>query len=143
MTTPTAAMKRKRQSKFAAGQFHEVAYPFVRELVSLFDGEGPADTWSWRPGVRYELVPPDDSEAIADGLGQVSYTVVATFKPGSFPERVFYTRRWRAPDGREFGKSCLHIATAAKFTGLLTGYRHEFRQATAAETAKLIEARAA
>lgn len=53
--------------------------------------------------------------------------VVATFKPGRFPERVFYTRRWVDPDGREFGKTGrLLIATAGQFRRLLKGYRHPF-----------------
>lgn len=53
--------------------------------------------------------------------------VVATFKPGRFPERVFYTRRWIDPDGREFGKTNkLRATTTAHFRSLLKGYRHDF-----------------
>lgn len=100
-------------------------YPFVRTTFTNHDVDGLGDFPSWRPGVDYELLPPDggSSEPVCDGWGRIILTLVVSFKPGHYPERVFYTRRWRSPDGKEFGKSRLHIATAEKFNRLAKGYR--------------------
>ena len=86
----------------------------------------------WRPGCTLET----DENAwsyfpekhyVADGVGSMVLDVVATFKPGRFPERVFYTRRGVDPDGREFGKpNKLRVTTIAHFRSLLKGYRHHF-----------------
>lgn len=104
------------------GDKYSVTYPFI-----LDDGwdEPPAKTW--RPGVRFENVSPEDVGAFADGEGQMTLTVVSLHKPGRFPSRVFYTRAWRAPNGKEFGKSRLLIATAQKFKRIAAGYGHEYR----------------
>lgn len=112
----------------------EVRYPFILEDVDLppDDPEGsyPNTVKSWRPGTRYVHVPPDDSEAVADGEGVMLMTVVSTHKPPGYPERVFYTRRWRSPVGKEFGRPKLHIVTAEKFRRLARGYQHEYRVVT-------------
>lgn len=109
------------------GAFIEIRYPFVLEDVDpWFEGiEGTMK--SWRPGVRYQLVPPDDSEAVADAHGTMIMTVVSIHKPAHYPERVFYTRRWRSPLGKEFGKPRLIIVTAEKFRRLARGYQHKYR----------------
>jgi len=120
--------------KIEAGQTHTVAgYPFVRYVANLADDEGcEYQTEGWRPGCTLET---DENAGsyfpekhyVADGVGSMVLDVVATFKPGRFPERVFYTRRWIDPDGREFGKpSKLRVTTAAHFRSLLKGYRHPF-----------------
>lgn len=108
------------------GAFFEARYPFVREAVSLFDGEGMAEVASWKPGTRAVLVPPDDAEMVADAEGAIILTVVGVFKPGRFPTRVFFTRRWRDPDGKEFGKGSCRMATVAKFYELSRGFRHAY-----------------
>ena len=98
------------------------------------DGEGPAKTMSWRPGVRFETVevcnrygePDYNSETVADGVGSQTLTVVSIHKPGRFPTRVFYTRTWTDPKGKTFGKTKLRFITAGAFKTLLRGYRHEF-----------------
>jgi hypothetical protein len=105
----------------------EIAYPFVRESVSLFDGDGYSETLSWRPGTRGELVAPDDSEMVADGIGAQIMTIISIHKPGRFPERVFFTRRWRDPSGKEFGKSKLCMTTSGAFRLRAKGFRHEYR----------------
>lgn len=109
-------------------------YPFVRYVATLLDEDDgrPYQTEGWRPGCDFET----DEDALpyfhvkdyfAHGTGSMVLDVVATFKPGRFPERVFYTRRWVDPDGREFGKTGkLQIATAGQFRRLLKGYRHPF-----------------
>lgn len=53
-------------------------------------------------------------------------TVIDHFKPGRFPARVFFTRRWVTPDGKEFGKGKLHIATIPAFKRRATAYMHEY-----------------
>ena len=114
---------------FAEGQTFEAPYPFVRGEITVWDelNEERRDRATWNPGVEYEPVRPDDSEAVCDGIGAVIYTVVATFKPGRYPARVFYTRQWRSPDGEGFGKPNLRVAVASQFRRLLSGYRHEYR----------------
>jgi len=103
-------------------------YPFVREkYVRVTPNPDEPERDTWRPGVRFEPVPPDDGEAVADAVGNIILTVVGRFKPGRFPERVFYTRQWESPDGAKFGKNNLRIATLAQFKRLALGYRHEYR----------------
>lgn len=109
-----------------------VVYPFVLEKVRVPEVGGPETIISWRPGVRYQMrnVSGESegySEAIADGIGAQILTEVSRHKPERFPERVFYTRQWIAPDGRRFGKGGLHIATAEKFRRLTRGYAVPYR----------------
>lgn len=103
-----------------------ISYPFVREKLELLDEDGFHEVPTWNPGVRYEMSGPEDVEAVADGSGEAIFNVIDVHKPGRYPTRVFYTRRWRTPDGKEFGKSRLHIATLEKFRRLIRGYQHEF-----------------
>ena len=109
------------------GQAIEVPYPFVREEVSLADADGIGPVKSWRPGTRAEPIAPDDYGLFADALGTMILTVVSLHKPGKYPERVFYTRRWRSPTGKEFGKGNLHIRSVGHFRHLCRGYRHHFK----------------
>ena len=121
--------------KIEAGQTHPVAcYPVVGYVAKLLDKDDgcPYQNEGWRPGCTLET---DENAGgyfpekhyVADGVGSMVLDVVATFKPGRFPERVFYTRRWVDPDGREFGKpNKLRVTTAAHFRSLLKGYRHDF-----------------
>jgi hypothetical protein len=119
---------------FKIGAEIEVGHPFVRGMFTEHVGDGEGG-WSevsrptWEPGIRHEWVQPDDTEPVADAVGSQILTVVSVHKPGRFPERVFYTRLWRDPDGREFGKGKLHIKTAQAFRRLIRGYRHEYRVA--------------
>lgn len=80
---------------------------------------------SWRPGVRWVQVY-DDSEAEAEGIGAMLLTVIDVHKPGRFPARVFFTRQWRDPDGKVFGKGGLRITTVPAFLRRTKGYMHEF-----------------
>jgi len=108
------------------GEVFGIAYPFVRAVYTDLDEDGYADRPTWNPGVRFENVGPEDVEAVADGTGRCQFTVVSTHKPGRFPTRVFFTRRFIDPDGNEFGKGKLHMCTAEKFRRLIKGYQHDF-----------------
>lgn len=115
----------------SAGQVVRIVYPFVRDTYTQFDEEGGVTVPTWRPGVRYEVCGPygEDAEAVADGEGEAEFTVVDTFKPGRFPERVFLTRRFVNPDGKTFGKGKLHIWTLEKLRRLSRGFQVPYRLA--------------
>lgn len=115
-------------SKYVAGQVIEVAnYPFVRDVFNGEDLDGYFQDECWRPGVVFDN---EDAEwqqsAVADGVGAMILTVVSTHKPGNFPERVFFTRKWRDPDGKVYGRNKLFVRSEAVFTQLIRGYRHPF-----------------
>lgn len=106
-----------------SGDVFEVEYPFVRVTYEAFDEEGTQTLLTWKPGCQYEYIGPEgETEAVYDGMGKQVLTVVDTFKPGHYPMRVFYTRKWIAPDGREFGRSNLRICTLEKFNRLTRGF---------------------
>lgn len=117
--------------EISAGSVYDFPYPFVKELYDDGDPEG-GPSLSWRPGVRFESrVIRGDGEfdevfdAVADSIGRQVITVVSTHKPGAFPTRVFFTRKWKDPQGREFGKGKLHIKSLAAFRVLIRGWRGE------------------
>lgn len=110
-----AARALTKRTSIEAGDVFTVECPFVREYKRLPDDIGSdSSTWTWRPGVN---------GARAHGMGSVTYTVISTHAlPSPYPRRVFFTRRWRAPDRREFGKSRLIIMTSGQFKRRLNGY---------------------
>ena len=108
-----------------AGQVFEVKYPFIRGEYTEMDADGPCTAKCWHPGVEFVSNGPRDADAVADGVGTQVLTVVSTHKPGHYPPRVFYTRKWRDPDGKEFGKNSLHVSGAAHFTTLCRGYHYQ------------------
>lgn len=116
--------------EFKPGAEIEVAHPFVREEYHGYDEDGPFKRMSWRPGTRVEPVPPDSAEEVADAIGTQIITVVSVHKPGRFPSRVFFTRRWRDPDGREFGKTKCHIKTEQALRRRCRGFGYEFSLTT-------------
>lgn len=108
------------------GAIFEVVHPFIRDGVSsLFDEtEGKSVTVeSWRPGTRMEFVLPGGTQYVADDEGFQILEVVSLHKPGKYPTRVFYLRRWRDPSGHEFGKGELRCKSLSAFRGLIGGYR--------------------
>ena len=115
-----------------AGQVLLIDYPFCREKVTLWDDESSGEIESWRPGIRFEDTgysgPESEPEtfAAADAMGKMRLEVISRHKPGKYPERVFYTRRWIDPDGKEFGKKGLQVMTMKSFKGLLRGYRYPY-----------------
>jgi hypothetical protein len=115
-----------------AGLVFTVPHPFVREEVSLMpddpEARVPNVIISWRPGIRFQQVGMwGESETVADGVGEQILTVVSEHRPGRYPTRVFYTRQWRSPEGKVFGKPALRIKTRSAFLALAKGYRHSFR----------------
>lgn len=112
---------------FKVGAEIEIGHPFVRETYRGYDEGGSFERLSWRPGIRHEMIAPDDSEAVADGIGTQIVTIISIHKPGRYPARVFFTRRWRDPDGHEFGKGKLHIMTSGALRARTKGYRHRYR----------------
>ena len=110
------------------GQEYRVNYPFCLEVYTGPDMFGEiVFEESWRPGVRMEAISPEDFEPVADGEGQMIITVVDVHKPGRYPERVFFTRKWKDPEGKIFGASKLHITTTPTFKRRIAGYYHEYR----------------
>lgn len=119
--------------EIAPGQVFQVAYPFVRCEVELMGGEGPELVASWKPG-HFETI---DGEPLADGEGLMVLDVVDIFQPGHragepgyrhrrYPLRVFYLRRFVNPEGVEFGKTGLKVATESLFKRIAKGYRFEY-----------------
>lgn len=119
-----------------------VPYPFSRdtwrEHDSDLEGVGGIEVPTWKPGPHYENretawsrrgEEAPDVVSVADGMGAQVITVVGVYRPGRFPTRVFYTRQWRDPDGKLFGKSGCHSLTVAPFSALVGGYRHPFELA--------------
>ncbi len=115
------------------GQTIKIPYPFCHATYrkyDSYDGTG-VETDTWRPGVDFVdscFGPegPESQDAIADALGFMLVTIIDIHKPGTYPERVFYVRKWENPDGKVFGKTGLRITTTQAFLRLLKGYRHEF-----------------
>lgn len=111
------------------GKTYAVRYPFVLRDVDVPPDDPEATSMSiksWCPGVEWEHSDPySDADARADAFGEMLMAVIDVHKPGRFPPRVFYTRQWKDPTGRVFGKAGLRIVTAEKFRRLCKGYRHE------------------
>jgi hypothetical protein len=109
-----------------AGKEYRVKFPFCMAHWEDFSSGELEAKECWRPGVK-SIPVYDDFEDVAEAEGEMVLTVVDIHKPGRFPERVFYTRRWVDPDGNEFGKNKLHITTTPTFKRRAAGYYHEYR----------------
>lgn len=126
-------MKSKSQT-IIAGQLHRVPYPFCWEKFTAYPVKyGPGvETDTWRPGTQmvdggeYGRYGEQELSAVSHGMGFMLAEVISIHKPGRFPERVFFTRTWETPDGKQFGKQKLRITTTAAFRRLIKGYRYEF-----------------
>ena len=118
------------KQQIETGKTYSVRYPFVLEDVELppDDPEAtqPAIVKSWRPGVEWERDDDGSAEAVAEAMGEMLLTVIDVHKPGRFPTRVFYTRQWKDPTGRVFGKAGLRITTIDAFRRRMSCYMHEF-----------------
>ena len=108
------------------GDVFRVTYPFVRVKISLYDEDGLNEFDSWRPGTDSRMIPPDDCEAYAHGEGHMRLTVVSTHKPGKYRERVFYTRKFIDPEGKEFGKGNLHVCSIQKFRRIASAFYYDY-----------------
>jgi hypothetical protein len=101
-----------------------VDYPFRRSLRT--DPLGLVLS-TWMPGPEPVPDGPEDHARVYDGMGKVIYTVISRHRPGKYPMRVFYLRRYTAPDGTEFGSPRLKVTTFSHFRTLLRGYRFPCR----------------
>jgi hypothetical protein len=108
--------------EFTEGQIIEVVYPFVRDTYGYMEEDGPVTMNSWKPGVRYEMTAPDDGGAFCDGEGKMILTVIAICKPGRYPTRVFFTRKFIPPNGAPFGKNDLRMVGIEKFRRISRRY---------------------
>jgi hypothetical protein len=108
------------------GEEFRVKFPFKISEYHKYDESGYEIWETWVPGCRAEPVHPDSSEFVADGEGEMILTIVDIHKPGKYPERVFYTRRWIDPDGKGFGTTKLHITTTPTFKRRAAGYYHKY-----------------
>lgn len=107
------------------GSVFEVPHPFVREQYDDYPEEGnPVPQTRWKPGTRQ--IDPGDGRLWheADAPGKQILTVVGVYEPQGFKPRVFYTRRWRDPDGNEFGKKGCRVLALSAFRVLTHGYRY-------------------
>lgn len=119
------ASRRAMKPPIEVGMVIAADYPFVRESITLDDEDGSQVRESWRPGCVHEFEE-NRRSSWAHGVGLMILFVVSKFKPGKYPERVFYTRQWRDPDGKTFGKAKLRITTTTNFRSLCAGYRHDY-----------------
>ena len=106
---------------------YRVKFPFVMKDATKFGFNGEVEAEEcWVPGCNNEYVYPDDIGMIADAEGEMVLTVIDIHKPGRFPARVFYTRKFINPDGDEFGKNKLHMTTVPTFKRRASGYYFEY-----------------
>lgn len=97
------------------GDVFKVKHPFVFEDYAL----------SWKPGTiaQHEGPNGERSPGVAHGNGFQVLTVVSLHRPGPYPTRVFYTRKWIDPNGGEFGKRDLLCKSVSAFRQIIKGYR--------------------
>ena len=110
-----------------AAEVYVAKFPFLRSTFTRFtyDGEAPGEEQvpCWKPGVDWQQWSEEGAEPFADGVGEVILTVISRHKPGAkYPERVFYTRQWRDPDGVVFGKRKLMMTTVKAFERKKLGF---------------------
>lgn len=107
------------------GGVFRVRYPFIRCKATICGEDGPEEIDSWQPGVSIECCGPygEDTEIVAHGEGEMILTVIDVHKPGRFPRRVFYTRKFINPEGHAFGKGGLRMTTVDAFKRRAAGYQ--------------------
>lgn len=127
----------KKNAAPAIGEVFTVPHPFVRDTWHGLDmdeaGIREHAVPTWRPGTRAEESADPNAYYgeqsvvnVADAMGAQELTVVGVYRPGRFPTRVFYTRQWRDPDGKSFGKTKCRISTVPAFRAIVAGYRVPF-----------------
>lgn len=99
-------------SDIRVGETYIVACPFLRQAYRRFDEDGGYVELSWRPGIKWQNIGPEDCSPVAHGWGMVEYRVIDIHKPPHpYPARVFFVRQWVDPSGRRFGHNKLRIMT--------------------------------
>lgn len=105
------------------GKTYCVKYPFCLDVFNPDMGEFEFATW--RPGTN-RFATEFTEWAEADAMGEMILTIVSIHRPGDYPTRVFFTRQWKDPDGKIFGKQKLQIKTKSAFKRMLKGYRYNY-----------------
>ena len=104
-------------------------YPFSRVtfIGCDLDGQQFSDE-GWRPGCDRDRSLADGiDDHAADGLGAMLIQIIDVVNlPGGFSPRVFYVRKWRDPDGKEFGRKKCRVTTVGALAKTVKGYRHPF-----------------
>ncbi|MGD1957176.1 MAG: hypothetical protein ACFBZ9_18515 [Sphingomonadales bacterium] len=108
-----------KMADYEAGQLFEISYPFYRDEYDL-----------WTPGHTSRFVHPDDFEAVAHAEGKMILEIMDVHRPGAYPTRVFYTRRFIDPEGNPFGNErysrALRITTVPHFRRKAEGYAFDY-----------------
>ncbi len=103
-------------SKYAAGQVWRKATPFLVEDRLVCDTFGQRTVRSWRPGIRWLQVAPDDSEPDSDGEGIEVRTIAAFVEIAGEVPRILYRRHLVDPTGKVFGKPKMRMTTPSAFS---------------------------
>lgn len=102
------------------GDVFTVPYPFHFGDVHVMGDNGPEVFENWIPGTTEHIKAPDELVPAYHEIGEMILTVVSVHKPGKFPTRVFFTRKFKNPAGEIFGKNLLKIRTLSSFKKLST-----------------------
>lgn len=121
--------------KLESGKTYAAWFPFKREKYrphpepenpGVWDGKyvDQPERDTWVPGWTTEACGSDGGDTSYGwrGDGAMLLTVVSLHKPGpTYPERAFYIRQWRDPDGRVFGKNNLRCISSRALLSWLVG----------------------
>ncbi len=122
--SPTFA---KAKPRFAAGQTWRKPAMFLLEDYTAYNAiKGEQIIKTWRPGMRWVQVAPDDHDPDCDGDGFEFREIVAVVNVPREVSRVIYRRSWLDPAGKAFGKRKLKMTTASAFSAWVNdsaGYR--------------------
>ena len=115
-------------SLYKTGDVFRVDYPFWVDTPWTSDEEGEWKQESyWEIGCKKEEGDPEvgiPTSYYYHALGKMVVRVEETCKLPGREERIFYTRKWIDPEGKEFGKNTLHVIAKSAFTRLLKGHRY-------------------
>lgn len=128
---------------YKQGDVFAVDAMFCRTLHSFYDGSGDNEFLSWKPGFEFEARTCAELEPypVFHGWGKVVYTVISYHKlPKPYPARVFYTRKFVDPDGKEFGKNGLKIKSVGNFKSMVKA--KSFPNCSEFDAPKLVEYKA-
>lgn len=104
---------------------YRVIYPFHKGKRELYDEAADArlEKEVWEAGVTWDQIDEYEAIACADAVGTMVLVEIGRYTPPGYRERVFFTRYFIDPDGKEFGKKDLRMVGAAKFRRLCQGFR--------------------
>ncbi len=104
-------------------------HPFTRCIVTGWD-ELEGKTYKekrWRPGAwATEYLQPDDACQAAHSEGECIFRVKGEYKPGRYPNRIFFTQQFIDPDGNTMKESYLRIKTQSAFLNQVKKFPFEY-----------------